>query len=357
MKELIIRDTIEEYLSVSKYINWNNNIIISKADEFKQKYTDEIILIKAIYEYVRDEIKHSWDVQDKRVTKSATEVLEQGVGICWAKANLLAALLRACGIPTGICYQRLTLDGESETGFCIHALNAVYIKSLDRWIRLDARGNKVGVAAQFDLEQERLAFPVRKDLGEVDYGIIYANPSAKLMQVLEENTDALSMYLNFLPDCIFEYKRATIKDIEELVRTRIIVLRAANKLSDDVDMSIVEQESYTYYKKALETGEHIAYLVYDGDRFVGAGGVSFYQIMPTYHNSTGKKAYIMNMYTAPEYRRQGIAFHTLDMLVKDVKERGVLQIALEATDMGRPLYEKYGFVKMQEEMELIFCLS
>ena len=38
---------------------------------------------------MRDEIKHSWDVQDKRVTKSATEVLEQGVGICRAKAKVM----------------------------------------------------------------------------------------------------------------------------------------------------------------------------------------------------------------------------------------------------------------------------
>ena len=151
----------------------------------------------------------------------------------------------------------------------------------------------------------------------------------------------------------YEYKKATIADIDELVRTRIIVLRAANKLSNDVDMSLVEKESYEYYKSALEIGEHIAYLVYDNGAFVGAGGVSFYQVMPTYHNPTGKKAYIMNMYTASEYRRQGIAFHTLDLLVKDVRKQGVSQIALEATEMGRPLYEKYGFVKMEDEMELI----
>lgn len=150
----------------------------------------------------------------------------------------------------------------------------------------------------------------------------------------------------------FEYKKAALKDIEELVRTRIIVLRAANKLPDDVDMSVVGRESYAYYKRALETGEHIAYLVYDNGTFIGAGGVSFYQVMPTYHNPTGKKAYIMNMYTAPEYRRQGIAFRTLDLLVMDAKKQGVSQIALEATDMGRPLYEKYGFVKMEDEMEL-----
>lgn len=150
----------------------------------------------------------------------------------------------------------------------------------------------------------------------------------------------------------FEYKKATLEDIDELVRTRIIVLRAANRLSEDVDMSLVEKESFAYYKHALESGEHIAYLVYDNGTFVGAGGVSFYQVMPTYHNTTGKKAYIMNMYTAPEYRRQGIAFHTLDLLVKDAKEQGVTQIALEATDMGRPLYERYGFVKIEDEMEL-----
>ena len=128
---------------------------------------------------------------------------------------------------------------------------------------------------------------------------------------------------------IYEYKKATIEDIDELVRTRIIVLRAANKLSDDVDMSLVEKESYEYYMRALETGEHIAYLVYDNGTFIGAGGVSFYQVMPTYHNPTGKKAYIMNMYTVPEYRRQRIAFHTLDLLVKDAREQGMTQIALE----------------------------
>ena len=120
-----------------------------------------------------------------------------------------------------------------------------------------------------------------------------------------------------------------LKHLDELVRTRIIVLRAANKLSDDEDMSVVEEESYAYYRRALESGEHIAYLVYDNGKFIGAGGLSFYQVMPTYHNPTGKKAYIMNMYTASEYRRQGIAFHTLDLLVKDARKQGISQITLE----------------------------
>ncbi len=148
------------------------------------------------------------------------------------------------------------------------------------------------------------------------------------------------------------YQRATIKDLDVLTETRIDVLKAANKLSDDVDMSEVKVQSYNYYKRALVDNTHIAYLVFDDNTFVGAGGVSFFSVMPTYHNPSGQKAYIMNMYTNPQYRRRGIAYKVLDMLVKEAKERGVTAISLEATEMGRPLYEKYGFEKMKNEMEL-----
>ncbi len=154
----------------------------------------------------------------------------------------------------------------------------------------------------------------------------------------------------------FTYKRATIEEIDMLTKTRIEVLRAANRLSDDADMSEVEKQSRIYYEKALCNNTHIAYLVFDSigneNCFVGAGGVSYFQVMPTYHNPSGNKAYIMNMYTKPEYRRKGIALKTLNLLVEDAKSRGITAISLEATDMGRPLYEKYGFLKMKDEMEL-----
>ena len=148
------------------------------------------------------------------------------------------------------------------------------------------------------------------------------------------------------------YRKASIADLDVLTKTRIEVLRAANKLSADVDMSEVERQSREYYQDALKNDTHVAYLIFDEDTFVGAGGISYFQVMPTYHNPTGKKAYIMNMYTNPHYRRQGTALKTLELLVADAKEKGIMAISLEATDMGRPLYEKYGFIKMNDEMEL-----
>ena len=97
----------------------------------------------------------------------------------------------------------------------------------------------------------------------------------------------------------FIYKQATVTDLDLLTETRVQVLLAANGLPDHTDMEEVRRQTRRYYQTALPDGSHIAYLVFDGSRFAGAGGVSFFQVMPTYHNPSGKKAYIMNVYTCP----------------------------------------------------------
>ena len=149
-----------------------------------------------------------------------------------------------------------------------------------------------------------------------------------------------------------DYKKAGIADLALLTEPRIEVLRAANRLPASADLSAVREQTRRYYEKALPEGAHTALLVFDGPRFAGAGGVSFFQVMPTVHNPSGWKAYIMNMYTRPEYRRRGIALHTLDLLVREARGRGITAVSLEATPMGRPLYERYGFTGMPDEMGL-----
>lgn len=198
---LTIYNEFKDYLKDSYYIDWKNESILKLAEKLRVK-DNEIETIRRTYIFVRDEIKHSWDVQDKRVTATASDVLQEGVGICYAKSNLLAALLRANNIPTGICYQRLTLGDTPESGYCIHALNAVYLKSMEKWIRLDARGNKEGIEAEMSLEEEKLAFSIREEFEEIDYKVVYAEPLKITTDVLEKNTDAIYMYLNDLPDRI-----------------------------------------------------------------------------------------------------------------------------------------------------------
>ncbi|MED4072247.1 transglutaminase-like domain-containing protein [Priestia endophytica] len=187
-----------DYLISTPEVNFIHPSLIKKADEIYANSTDKLQYAKEAYEFVRDHIAHSWDIGSHRVTRTASEVLEYGEGICYAKSNLLAALLRVKGIPTGFCYQRLTLFDSPEDGYCIHALNAVYIDSENKWIRLDSRGNKTGVNAQFSLYEEKLAFPVRPHLDEKDYPTIYMNPHEKTMNVLKEHSDGREMYMNGL---------------------------------------------------------------------------------------------------------------------------------------------------------------
>ena len=86
-----------EFLEDTKYVDFNHPIVKALAERLKAEYPDELSLIEASFLYVRDRIQHSWDAQDKRVTVTASDVLREGVGICWAKANLLAALLISVG--------------------------------------------------------------------------------------------------------------------------------------------------------------------------------------------------------------------------------------------------------------------
>ena len=176
-------ENLDEYLLELNEVNYFNPIIKKKTDELFNPFQTEIEKAKIAFDFVRDEIFHTWDIQSKRVTCNASEVLEFKEGICYAKSNLLASLLRSQGIPTGFCYQRLMLFDTPEKGYCIHALNVVFFKSLNKWVRLDPRGNKEGIDAQFSIEEEKLAFLINEELDEKDYPVIYAKPHPKIVAV------------------------------------------------------------------------------------------------------------------------------------------------------------------------------
>ena len=156
------------------------------SDALFEKVDDELDYIRVSYEFVRDQISHSADVGENLITCSASEVLKAGHGICFAKSHLLAALLRCKSIPAGLCYQKIILDDETAPVLVYHGFVGVYIKELGKWIRLDARGNKEGVNAQFSIETEQLAFPIRPELGEVDDYVVYPNPDAKVLERLQK---------------------------------------------------------------------------------------------------------------------------------------------------------------------------
>jgi transglutaminase-like putative cysteine protease len=180
-------DELNDYLVSDTIIDWRTPAIQQKALELTQSLSDEVAKARCLYEWVRDSIPHTNDAGLDIVTCTASEVLQHGTGICFAKSHLLAALLRAVNIPAGFCYQVLRMDPPVDNEPVLHGFNAIYLATLHKWIRVDARGNTNGINAQFGIEKEQLAFAMDPSADEFIYEAIFAAPVSSVV-------DRLKMY-------------------------------------------------------------------------------------------------------------------------------------------------------------------
>jgi len=196
MKIVPYSNEIKNYLLSSEIIDFSDESLVRLSDELTKSSKDKTEYIKLAYEYVRDNISHSADINNDIITCTASEVIKAGHGICFAKSHLLAALLRYKSVPAGFCYQKLILDDENAPVLIYHGLNGVYIEEYDKWIRLDARGNKTGVNAQFSTETEQLAFSIRTELGEKDIPIVYPEPDINILEKLRVNKTRTELWNN-----------------------------------------------------------------------------------------------------------------------------------------------------------------
>ncbi len=179
-------ESIKPYLSVSPIVDFDHPSIQTLAAELRADQTSTTAIAQTCFEWVRDQIRHSSDYQLNPVTCRASEVLEYRTGYCYAKSHLLAALLRACSIPAGFCYQRLSFD-EAIDRYCLHGLVAVWLPPMG-WYRVDPRGNTADIDAQFRPPQEQLAYPAQQP-GEADWPVIFAEPLPIVVQTLQTSLD------------------------------------------------------------------------------------------------------------------------------------------------------------------------
>ncbi len=187
---------MNEFLKSTDVIDWRHPEVATRARSLASGCEEPAAIVRRCFEWVRDEIKHSHDYGLQPVTCSASEVLKVGSGICYAKSHLLAALLRANGIPTALCYQRLRLDDDG-TAFSLHGLNAVQLPECG-WYRLDARGNRTDVDAQFTPPIEQLAFRIRAP-GEANVPALFADPLPVIVAALRSHSTMAELWNN-LPD-------------------------------------------------------------------------------------------------------------------------------------------------------------
>ena len=189
-------DNIKIYLKCDDVIDFDKPEVEAIADALFDEVSSETDFVRHAFEYVRDTYPHSADINADEIAVSASDVLKIGHGICHAKSHLLAALLRCKGVPAGLCYQKLILDDETNPVYICHGLIGVYLNEFNKWIRLDPRGNRSDVDAQFSIDEEKLAFPVRVDKGEEDDLTVYPDPKAFVLKSMRESKTRTELWMN-----------------------------------------------------------------------------------------------------------------------------------------------------------------
>jgi transglutaminase-like putative cysteine protease len=184
---------LADYLQCTPIIDWKTPVIIAQTQAITRSLTRDTEKARVLFEWVRDAIPHSWDIGTDIVTCSASEVLQERTGLCYAKSHLLAAMLRCTGILAGFCYQVFRRNPPYD-GLALHGLNGLYLPSLAQWVRVDARGNTGTIDAQFSLTEEKLAFPIDPHQGEFLYETIYTEPAPEVVAVLRGFTSLHALW-------------------------------------------------------------------------------------------------------------------------------------------------------------------
>lgn len=147
---------------------------------------------------------------------------------------------------------------------------------------------------------------------------------------------------------MLEIIKAGAEQLEAVLALRREMLADVNGRSENS----ISGEIMEYSREYFSGGDQTTVLAYDGETAVGCATICYVSLMPTFDHPTGQRAHIMNVYMRDEYRRQGIAGQMLNVLLEEARERGVTYVDLDATDMGKPLYETLGFSPSDEYMGL-----
>jgi ribosomal protein S18 acetylase RimI-like enzyme len=146
------------------------------------------------------------------------------------------------------------------------------------------------------------------------------------------------------------YRRATPEDVDPLVNLRLAFLA---EVSGATESGPVLRASLTeYFSKMIPSNEFIGFLAVADSTIIATSGLVFHRHPPSNRNPTGREAYIMNMYTLPEYRRRGIATRLLQMLIDHARQNDCGKISMHALPTGRSIYVNAGFIPIETEMRL-----
>ena len=143
-------------------------------------------------------------------------------------------------------------------------------------------------------------------------------------------------------------RKAELKDAALLSEVRKLQL-IDEGIAPDCD---IDEELDVFFKKWLVSKDYLQLIAEEDGKLLSTAAIIYYDLPPSYTNKIGVRGYVTNVYTAPEHREKGLAKMLLKKLIEDAKSRGIKKLWLGASKLGRPLYEKLGFIQLESYMEL-----
>lgn len=322
---------MKEFLEESEIIDFKNEQVFALAHELAKNCTTDEKIAQNCFIYVRDNINHSGDFKDEITTCKASDVLKYKTGWCYAKSHLLAALLRANNIPTGFCYQRLSCSEYKKDIYCLHGLNAIYLKNYG-WYKVDARGNKKGVNAQFNPPFEELAFKLEKD--EFDLVEIYSKPLNVVIESLSKNKTYSEM-INIFPNVSHFIGKA--KTLDALRLSQITNELTSYIFEKEVPKWFEDELLEDSFEKRILSDEYEHFVYVQENEIVG-----FITIK--------NKNHLFHLFVDKKHHKKGIAKE----LWQYIKEHfDVSNMSVNASLFSIKIYESFGFKISGEQSEYL----
>lgn len=155
-------------------------------------------------------------------------------------------------------------------------------------------------------------------------------------------------------DDSFTVRAAGADDIPLLAHHRVAMFRDMGKLAPRQEEAL-QVATASHLRDALETGEYVGWvaLVTGTTLVVGGAGAQIRSILPRPRPGSddlelGPEAIVLNVYVEPPWRRRGVADALMRAVLEGLATRGIRRIVLHASDEGRRLYERLGFVATNE---------
>jgi len=139
------------------------------------------------------------------------------------------------------------------------------------------------------------------------------------------------------------YRRASLADVPALVDLRVRFLNELHKHLENGVTAVIRKSLLAYFTKAIPSGDFIAWVAERDGIIVGTSGLVVWEKPAVYGVESGKLGYLLNFYTIPKARGNGVATRLLTELIKQARLLGLKYLHLHASKDGEPIYRKAGF--------------